>query len=99
VGAPAALRSRGRPGAQLAPVREENRAREPWHREAHLRIPGSLSPKEQGSRSALRGFLDDVIAVRGRFLLNHCGIAMFPPSGDLMPVRLSGWWWMSRRMM
>ncbi|MFF4692332.1 hypothetical protein [Streptomyces sp. NPDC001307] len=63
VGALAALRSLGRPHAELAPVWEEIRARDPWHREAHLQLLGYLSPEEQGSQSALRDFLDDVVAV------------------------------------
>ncbi|WBO68941.1 hypothetical protein [Streptomyces camelliae] len=63
VAALAALRSLGRPRAELAPLWEEIRARDPWHREAHLQILGYLSPEEQGSQSALRDFLDDVVAV------------------------------------
>ncbi|WP_416979597.1 hypothetical protein [Streptomyces sp. T028] len=60
VGALSALRSLGRPSAELAPVWAEIRARDPWHREAHLQILGHLSPEEQGSQSALRDFLDDL---------------------------------------
>jgi hypothetical protein len=63
VGALAALRQLGRPSSELAPVWQEIRARDPWHREAHLQILGYLSPEEQGSQAALRDFLDDAVAV------------------------------------
>ncbi|MGW3127886.1 hypothetical protein [Streptomyces sp. NPDC001123] len=63
VGALAALRLLGRPSSELSPVWQEIRARDPWHREAHLQILGYLSPEEQGSQAALRDFLDDAIAV------------------------------------
>ncbi|MGP4013493.1 hypothetical protein, partial [Streptomyces sp. 4N124] len=63
VGALAALRLLGRPSSELSPVWREIRARDPWHREAHLQILGYLSPEEHGSQVALRDFLDDAIAV------------------------------------
>ncbi|MFJ7043315.1 hypothetical protein CTU88_32485 [Streptomyces sp. JV178] len=63
VAALAALRLLGRPSSELSPVWQEIRARDPWHREAHLQILGYLSPEEQGSQAALRDFLDDAVAV------------------------------------
>jgi hypothetical protein len=58
----AALRLLGRPSAELTPVWQEIRARDPWHREAHLQLLGYLSPEERGSLAASRDFLDDVRA-------------------------------------
>ncbi|MFG2934421.1 hypothetical protein [Streptomyces sp. NPDC048282] len=63
VGALAAVRILGRPTSELAPLWHEIHARDPWHREAHLQILGYLSPEEHGSQTALRDFLDDVMAV------------------------------------
>ncbi|MCW8380736.1 hypothetical protein [Streptomyces justiciae] len=63
VGALAAVRLLGRPSAEVLPVWAEIRARDPWHREAHLQALGYLSPEEQGSHSALRDFLDDITAL------------------------------------
>ncbi|WP_460062442.1 hypothetical protein [Streptomyces sp. YKOK-I1] len=63
VAALAAMRSLGRPRTELASLWEEIRARDSWHRTAHLQILGYLSPEEQGSQAAVREFLDDIIAV------------------------------------
>jgi len=49
VGALAALRLLGRPSSELSPVWQEIRARDPWHREAHLQILGYLSPRRSGA--------------------------------------------------
>jgi len=63
VGALAAVRLLARPIAEVLPVWAEIRARDPWHREAHLHALGYLAPEEQGSQSALRDFLDEITAV------------------------------------
>lgn len=63
VAALAALRRLGRPSREITPVWREISARDTWHREAHLQILGYLSPEEQGSQTALREFLGDVVAV------------------------------------
>lgn len=62
VGSLAALRLLARPSAELTPVWREIRARDPWHREAHLQVLGYLSPEERGSQAALRDFVDDIVA-------------------------------------
>ncbi|WP_217212873.1 hypothetical protein [Streptomyces sp. AC550_RSS872] len=61
VGSLAALRALARPSPELTPVWREIRARDPWHREAHLQVLAYLSPEEQGSQAALREFVDEVV--------------------------------------
>ncbi|HET9169303.1 MAG TPA: hypothetical protein VFN97_07690 [Actinospica sp.] len=56
------LRQRRRPWAEVEPMWDEMRARDPWSRTGHLELLGYLSAEECGSQTAVRDFVGSVAA-------------------------------------